>query len=169
MGYFASNPDFNEVLIFYGLEAISFRNHHEAKKLKEQLQFLLQKINCDNWPYKNSLMLAIDILGPTKMYSKRDVDNMSKAILDAGNKIIYDDDRLIDLLIIRKKIWGNLIYGFQIGIRVIEVNEKYSPTLYYAVDTESHDINNSKAPLLFFFENEADKEYVKQFELNKPF
>jgi Holliday junction resolvase RusA-like endonuclease len=42
-------------------------------------------------------MIAIGIAGPTKKYLRRDVDNMSKVILDAGNKIIYNDDRLINI------------------------------------------------------------------------
>ena len=76
-----NNPDFNEVLIFYGLEAISFRNRSGAKELSDKLKAQLTRIKCDNWPYKRPIMIVIEIDGPSKKYSRRDVDNMSKVIL----------------------------------------------------------------------------------------
>jgi Holliday junction resolvase RusA-like endonuclease len=42
-------------------------------------------------------MIAIGIAGPTTKYLRRDVDNKSKVILDAGYNIIYNDDRLINI------------------------------------------------------------------------
>jgi Holliday junction resolvase RusA-like endonuclease len=160
-----NNPDFNEVLIFYGLDAISFRDRQKVKGFLNRMRCQLQRIPCDNWPYSKPIMIAIDINGPTKMYSRRDVDNMSKVILDAGNKIIYHDDRLINILTVQKRLWKLPLYGFQIAIRVLDINmkDKYSPTMYFKVDTPT---NDGMAPIMFHFENEADKEYVKQFKKN---
>lgn len=108
-------------------------------------------------------MIAIEIDGPTKMYSRRDVDNMSKVILDACNKIIYDDDRLINILIVQKRIWEKPLYGFHLGIRPIDSTnrDKYSPEVCFASKTKP-DIDESTImqPVLFHFQNEADKEYV---------
>ena len=159
-----TNPDFNEVLIFYGLQAISFRDRNKAKHLYDTIRPQLQRVQRDSWPYIKPIMFTIGIAGPTKMYSRRDVDNMCKVILDAGNKVIYDDDRLINILIVQKQLWELPLYGFQIGIRVIdnEKKDKYSPTMCFTSDTETNiDDTNIEAPVIFHFENEADKEYVK--------
>jgi hypothetical protein len=142
--HIVNNPDFNEVLIFYGLDAISFRDRQKVKGFLNRMRCQLQRIPCD---------------------SRRDVDNMSKVILDAGNKIIYHDDRLINILTVQKRLWKLPLYGFQIAIRVLDINmkDKYSPTMYFKVDTPT---NDGMAPIMFHFENEADKEYVKQFKKN---
>lgn len=109
-------------------------------------------------------MVTIGIAGPAKIYSRRDVDNMCKVILDAGNNIIYDDDRLINILIVQKQLWELPLYGFQIGVRVVdsEKKDKYSPTMCFTSDTEPNiDESTIEAPVIFHFENEADKEYVE--------
>jgi Holliday junction resolvase RusA-like endonuclease len=160
-----TNPDFNEAFVFYGLEAISFRDRDRAKQLSQTLKTQLTRIQCDNWPYRNPVMIVIEINGPTKMYSRRDVDNMSKVILDSCNKIVYVDDRLINILIVEKRIWDQPLYGFHLGIRVLENDkkDKYSPQVCFASKAEP-DIDKSKImkPVLFRFENEADKEHVRQ-------
>ena len=161
-----TNPDFNEVIIFYGLQAISFRNRKKAKLLYDSVRPQLQRIDRNSWPYKQPIMFTIGITGPTKMYSRTDVDNMCKVILDAGNKIIYDDDRLINILIVQKQLWELPLYGFQIGIRVIDSKkkDKYSPTMCFTSDTEPNiDISKIESPVIFHFENETDKEYVKLY------
>lgn len=155
--YLWANPDFNEVLIFYGLQAISFRDRKRAKRLYDLIRVQLQRIECENWPYQRSILFAIGISGPTKFYSRRDVDNMCKVILDAGNKIIYNDDRLISILIVQKQLWKLPQYGFQLGIRVVDSEKKdeYTPILYFASYTKP-DIAESKnkSPIIFRFENE---------------
>lgn len=159
-----TNPDFNEVLIFYGLQAISFRDRKKAKHLYDSVRSQLQRIQHDTWPYKKPIMVTIGIAGPAKIYSRRDVDNMCKVILDAGNNIIYDDDRLINILIVQKQLWELPLYGFQIGVRVVdsEKKDKYSPTMCFTSDTEPNiDESTIEAPVIFHFENEADKEYVE--------
>ena len=161
-----NNPDFNEVLIFYGLEAISFRDRKSAKDLLINLKHQLQRIHCNNWPYMKPIMMTIGIAGPTKMYSRRDVDNMSKVILDAGNKIIYTDDKLINILTIQKQLWKMPFYGFQIGVRVIdsEKKDKYSPTMCFTSDTDTDIADNVISPLIFHFENDTDNAYVNNLE-----
>ncbi len=167
--YIWNNPDFNEVIIFYGLEAISFRNTKKAIELRKKMQAVLQEIDCQNWPYKTSIMVTIGISGPTKMYSRRDVDNMCKVILDAGNKIIYNDDKFINLLIIEKQLWDRPLYGFQVGIRSISPTkkDKYSPTTCFTSDRNGvpsqEEISRKKimSPLFLEFETRPDGEYVR--------
>ena len=162
-----NNSDFNEVLIFYGLEAISFRDRKNAKDLLINLKYQLQRIRCKNWPYVKPIMMTIGISGPTKMYSRRDVDNVSKVVLDAGNKIIYTDDKLINILTIQKQLWKMPLYGFQIGIRVIDSDkkDKYSPMMCFTSDTDVDIPDDVMKPLIFHFENDADKEYTKNFDI----
>jgi hypothetical protein len=159
-----NNPDFNEVLIFYGLEAISFRDRKKAKELFDTLKYQLGRIQCDNWPYVQPIMVVIGIAGPTKLYTRRDVDNLSKVILDAGNKIVFADDRLVNILTIQKQLWEKPLYGFQVGVRVVddEKKDKYSPTLCLTSYNDEKIPDNIIAPVIFHFENEADKEYVRE-------
>jgi hypothetical protein len=56
-----NNPDFNEVIIFYGLEAISFRNRKKAGDLCGKIQAVLERVECKNWPYETSIMITIGI------------------------------------------------------------------------------------------------------------
>jgi Holliday junction resolvase RusA-like endonuclease len=159
-----TNPDFNEVVIFYGLHAISFRDRRKAKELFNLIKPQLQRIECGNWPYSKPIMITIGIAGPNKIYARRDVDNMCKVILDAGNKVIYDDDRLIHILIVQKQLWELPLYGFQIGVRVVDTDkkDKYSPIMCFTSDTV-YNINGNDitAPIIFHFENESDKEYIR--------
>jgi len=167
--YIWTNPDFNEVLIFYGLQAISFRDRKKAKHLYNTIRPQLQRIHRECWPYNKPIMVTIGISGPTKMYSRRDVDNMCKVILDAGNKVIYDDDRLINTLIVQKQLWELPLYGFQIGIRVLdnEREDKYTPTMCFTSVTETGiDNTNIESPIIFHFENEADTDYIKVYSKN---
>lgn len=162
--YIWSNPDFKEVIIFYGLEAISFRDRRKSKILFDTVRTRLLEIDCTNWPYNDEVVFVLRISGPTKMYSRRDVDNMAKVVLDAGNKIIYSDDRLVNILIVEKTLWDIPLYGFSIGVRRIEkgVRDKYSPDLYLHSEVDTH-IDDSKVVFLkiFHIENEVDREYVR--------
>ena len=163
-----NNPDFNEVIIFYGLEAISFRNRKKARDFCGKMQAVLEKVDCKNWPYKTPIMITIGISGPTKMFSRRDIDNMCKVILDVGNKIIYKDDKLINLLIIEKQLWERPMYGFQVGVRSLNPNEKdkYSPTTCFTSDWNDiptqDDISkeNIMSPLILKYETRPEGEYV---------
>ena len=37
---------------------------------------------------------------------------MAKVILDVGNKIIYSDDRLIEIILVQKQVWQKELHGF---------------------------------------------------------
>ncbi len=84
-------------------------------------------------------------------------------------KLFTEDDRLINILIVQKQLWKLPLYGFQVGIRVIDNDkkDKYSPTMCFTSDTNTGiDENDIIAPVIFHFENEADKEYVKLHNKN---
>lgn len=162
-----ANPDFKDVIVFYGIEAISFQNKAKAKSFTNIIKGELAKVRHDRWPYKNRLMIAIGIAGPTTMYSRKDVDNMSKSLLDAFKGIIYEDDRLIDILLIQKQLWDLTLYGFEIGIRVLnpDKKDKYTPILRYSFDIENQEmkqnVENAESKLfVFHFKNKADDNYI---------
>ena len=69
---------------------------------------------------------------------------MSKSILDAFKGIIYTDDKLVDILVIQKQLWANENYGFEIGIRIIDIDKPdiYSPTV--AIKSKFRDIKLNK-------------------------
>jgi Holliday junction resolvase RusA-like endonuclease len=158
--HFWNNPEFNEVLIFYHLEAISFRDRKRIREFRDKLKSKFCQIKCENWPYTKRVMIVVEINGLTKMYSRKDVDNMSKAILDAGNKIIYDDNRLIDILVVKKKLWNSNLYWFHIGIANSELDEKYFSKVCFASKHKGDVPENAVAPWVFSFESTTDGEYV---------
>lgn len=154
--YVSQNPDFSEVLIFYALDAISFRNNDKRKKYGRLIKLALKRIRCENWPYITPLMIAIGICGPVKKYGRRDLDNMAKVILDAGNKIIYSDDRLVEILLVQKQIWEQELHGFMLGTRALQPNEpdKYTPRLIQFSHDPSEAPTNTSAPVIFQYYEE---------------
>ena len=86
------NPDFRNVIVFFGLHSVSFQTKDKEKKkkffetLKRDLKEEATKISA--WPYVQAIMVAIFICGPSKNYSRQDVDNMTKLILDACSGIV---------------------------------------------------------------------------------
>jgi hypothetical protein len=96
-------------------------------------------------------MVAIGISGPVKKYGRRDLDNMAKVILDAGNKIVYSDDRLVEILLVQKQIWEKNLQGFMIAVRPLQQGEpdKYTPRLIQSSHDPSKAPTETYAPVVF--------------------
>lgn len=56
----------------------------------------------DNEPYSDKIFCTIHFRLPDKI--KRDLDNLSKGVLDAMNKVVFVDDRQIVCLVLSKEI-----------------------------------------------------------------
>ncbi len=57
----------------------------------------------NEWPWTGRLFVMLSFSGPREYLDHCDVDNLSKAALDAFKGIVYADDRQIDYLIAFKK------------------------------------------------------------------
>lgn len=92
-----------------------------------------------NWPLKGRLLCFIDIEVPQKDYSRKDVDNMAKSLLDSMNKIVFEDDRQIDLLIVKKSI----------ALKVKKVPIPLSGFLLAIKKLDNYDGNHFQIPNVF--------------------
>ena len=147
-----TNPDYSESVIFHGLDAISFRDTKRRKKYSNVVKETLSKIYCENWPYNRSMMIAIKpISGPASKYGRRDLDNMAKVILDAGNKIIYNDDHLVEILLVQKQLLSIVQHGFIVATRPLSPgwNDKYSPRIIDVSDVPGKAPVNAIQPVIF--------------------
>lgn len=157
--YYVGNPDFNEVLFFFGLHADSFQMKHKRRKQQEKMKKVLLKLapHFPNFPYTEPLMVSIGISGHIKDYRKRDIDNMVKTILDAMKKIAFVDDRLIHILLVQKQMWDINPFGFMVGLRPIsgEKPDKYSPLLTLSYDNSLDIREHSKKIQFINFSNDS--------------
>lgn len=69
-------------------------------------------------PYTGRLMLIISVHPPDNR--RRDLDNILKALLDAMEGMLYEDDSQIDELLIRRK---ENVQGGSVHVTVEEVCE----------------------------------------------
>jgi len=67
-----------------------------AQDFKTEAGFLLVRARPVGWPLGERYSLRLYCFPPDKR--KRDLDNILKGIMDAGNKIVYGDDEQIDQL-----------------------------------------------------------------------
>lgn len=162
--YYVGNSDFNEVIIFYGLHADSFQMPEKKAKQQAQMREVLSTIahTCPNFPYDEPLMIVIGVAGNVKDYSRRDVDNMTKTIFDAMENIVYTNDKLIHILLIQKQLWDKDIYGFEVGIRPINIDkpDKYTPIIRYSFNDLAEIGQHSGVIRLLNFSNEYQAETV---------
>jgi Holliday junction resolvase RusA-like endonuclease len=83
-----------------------------------------------NWPYKGRLLIAIFVTMKESDYRHKDIDNITKSLLDAMKGKVYEDDIQIDLVHVQK-IKGESS-GFGVGIKELDNddNDWYFPRLY---------------------------------------
>lgn len=79
---------------------------------------LKNEMNRQGWemlPGQTSLEVLIHIVEPSP--HTRDLDNQIKAVLDAMNKIVYPDDRWVDVVIARRM--QNKCYSLTIRVEIL--------------------------------------------------
>jgi len=82
------------------------------------------------WPYKGRLLVSISILIKRSDYARKDIDNISKSILDALKGLAFVDDIQVDCLHVVK--FPSDEYSFMIGIKQLKEDDRgwYHPPLY---------------------------------------
>ena len=109
-------------LRFAILNPITDGIHKFRKSIKS---WLTEKPN-SNWPCKCHLLIAIQFGLKEKDYKQKDIDNITKSLIDSLKGIIYEDDNQIDSLhVLKYKSEKN---SFMIGIK--ELN-KDDPAWYF--------------------------------------
>lgn len=85
--------------------------HKFRKSIKDSLN---EKPN-SNWPSKERLLIAVQFGLTQKDYETKDIDNITKSLVDALKEIVYKDDNQIDGLHVLKYKAGE--DSFMIGIK----------------------------------------------------
>lgn len=82
------------------------------------------------WPFRGSIFVAITLGLPEGEFRAKDVDNISKSLLDAMTGIVILDDRQVVALFVNKQITKS--HWFMVGIREFRASDRgwYAPKLY---------------------------------------
>lgn len=88
-------------------ELLAFELKDEAKfKSVKRVKVGSQKVDVESCyviPAKTAFTVEASVVYPKgKLKRKQDLDNILKALLDAGNELIYEDDRWCDSVIIKR-------------------------------------------------------------------
>jgi len=135
---FHQNPYYDEVLLFHGLRVPTAQDKYKRVEIEGKVYYeLREKTNAFSfrqevqakllakkkswWPYKEPLLLTIDVMGPTKVYNHTDLDNIAKGVCDALKTIVFEDDSQIIWLHLHKQLIDVQgvpdLMGMDIGIR----------------------------------------------------
>jgi Holliday junction resolvase RusA-like endonuclease len=90
-----------------------------------------------DWPCKCRLFILLYLGLTPKDYAKKDIDNITKSLIDALKGIVYRDDKQIDILYVHKyktTMEGN--GSFMVGIKKLINNDtmRFFPSLYSATN-----------------------------------
>ena len=140
---FYQNPFYDDVFIIFDITVPSKRiryKQNEDKKIveiilsrgtKEFEEYIKYKLETKpEWPHKGRLLIAIQIMIKESDYKHKDIDNVTKSILDALKGIVYEDDIQIDMIHIQKIKSDK--YSFAVGIKVLDDDDTalYFPPLF---------------------------------------
>lgn len=92
-----------------------------AQKFEALLKNILTSYQEDRWPYKERLLVAIEVQFTKKEYETKDVDNVAKSLLDAMKGVVFVDDAQIDALQVSKL--PSRTNAFMIGVRRLTDDE----------------------------------------------
>ena len=81
-------------------------------------------------PFKNRVLISLAIGLKSNEYSKRDIDNMAKSLLDALEGVVYTNDNQVATLHVVKYVSDD--NRFNLGIKLLSDNEElwHFPWLY---------------------------------------
>ena len=82
------------------------------------------------WPYKGRILIALQIMIKESDYKCKDIDNVTKSIIDAMKGIVYEDDVQIDMVHVQKI--KSKKYSFAVGIKELDNDDTnwYFPRLF---------------------------------------
>ena len=80
-----------------------------ASKAELQIKMVsyMSMNDIDMLPAKTPLNVTLDFIVPSSQGHRADCDNLIKAVIDAGNGILYPDDRWIDVILAERSIGDN--------------------------------------------------------------
>lgn len=107
---------------------IKKKSENNLKKFEDEFIQLINENIKEEHPYKKpeKLEVIISVSMDEKRLENVDVDNLSKAILDCFNGLIYEDDSQIVSLLVFKDINGFYpINGLMVGIRRLDNKESW--------------------------------------------
>jgi Holliday junction resolvase RusA-like endonuclease len=140
---FHQNPFYDSMFGFFHLSVPSKRVRYrldgqrsltEFKPSESSKAFEAQvraQLVCEpRWPYRRSLFAAITLGLPEGDFRTKDIDNISKSLLDAMTGIVFQDDRQVVALFVNKHIADG--YWFMVGVREFRKSDRgwYAPKLY---------------------------------------
>jgi len=142
---FYQNPFYDDVFGTLGVVVPSKRVRYKQNERKEITQIVLprgthefeenirrklSKGSKPEWPRKGRLLIAMWIAIKGSDYKHKDIDNITKSILDALKGVAYIDDVQIDTIHVQK--FPSDHYGFMIGIKSLDKEDPgwYFPPLY---------------------------------------
>jgi len=140
---FFANPYFDELMVFYGNTVLtskdmfspyscnqcSRRELYEKRDKKNKADYIqdiqsrLGKNPNPKWPFKGRLQIQFSVSDKLKRLKQIDLDNLSKAILDSLQGVVFENDAQIDVLIATKAFTKGLI-GNMIAIKELNSREK---------------------------------------------
>lgn len=71
--------------------------------LQVRMREKMQLAGYEMMPASEPLSVTIQVVAPVSQGHRADLDNIIKAVLDAGNDILYSDDRWIDTIIAHRE------------------------------------------------------------------
>jgi Holliday junction resolvase RusA-like endonuclease len=95
-----------------------------AQDFEVLLKDILTAYGEKRWPYKQRLLIAIEIHFTEREYRTKDVDNVAKTLLDAMKGVVFEDDAQVDLLQVSKL--SSSQNSFMIGVRRLADDEHLS-------------------------------------------
>lgn len=131
---FYQNPFYDEV---FGLRLPNPVPPKQRKGKKQNREFEsqtrehLREMTNDNWPHDSKLLIVLSITGPEEYLNNCDIDNITKAVLDSCNGIVFNDDRQVFSLVVEKHIEPSQP-SFLIGLRRMKHGEimSFVPALF---------------------------------------
>ena len=131
---FYQNPFYDDLFGSYGVVVPSKRIRYKQNERKEITEIIAPRGTHEfeeyikssfttnpNWPRKGRLLIAIRLAITHADYRIKDIDNVTKSILDALKGVAYIDDVQIDSVHVVK--WPSDKYGFMIGIKELSNTE----------------------------------------------
>lgn len=145
MQVFHQNPFYDDVFGTFDVVVPSKRLRYKQNERKEITEIIAPRGTQEfeknirrgfsngfkpEWPRKGRLLIAMWIAIKESDYRNKDIDNITKSILDALKGIAYIDDVQIDTIHVQK--FPSDHYGFMIGIKSLDKEDPgwYFPPLY---------------------------------------
>ncbi len=129
---FFQNPFYDYLFGSFGINIPSTRSGYKntdsgaiqnpittsVKEFRNSINLWLAESPEPNWPSTTRLLVAVQFGLTQKNYSEKDIDNITKSLVDALKGIVYEDDNQIDTLHVQKYI--SETDSFMVGIKELK-------------------------------------------------